>query len=458
MKVIICGAGRVGLSIAQYLGDEYTITLVDHDAAVLAEANAQLDVQTVLGSASNPQTLQRAGAANANIFVAVTGQDDVNIVASQIAHSLFNISLKIARLRNLSTFDSDAQNNYRSQFLPIDVIISPEKETTQEILYHLRAPFAFSSFAAFQGRVYVLGLTIDHDSPLLPYPIQHLDKILGSVEASFVAIDRQGHTRIPHLQDLFQEGDIAYFTILEEHISLFAKTIGYAHSRVERVLIFGGDRMGLLLASEIERTYPHISCVLIEPQNMRTRHLITQLNNTIVMQGDPLEPSVLQEAGVQFTDSVIAITADDTVNILGTLLAKRYGAKNAVSLISRQSYTPLMQLLKIDKLFNPAFLAIAMILTHVRRDYVTSLRKLGENALDSIMELRVTASALAVGTPLSVINQAEKFWIFSILRNNKVLTGTPSLTLEEGDSVLALCMQAGQEHVRNFFEPATPPP
>lgn len=452
MHVLIAGAGRVGTSIAQYLGEEYAVTLIDTSRQALGEATSQLDVQTILGNAADPVCLQKAGAERADIFIATTKSEETNIVASQIAHSLFGIKLKIARLHGFGELANDWTEKFAKHYLPIDVIISPEEETVREILHHLKAPFAVSVFSFFRNRLYVLGLKISTDSPFLGYPIRHLDKTLGPLNIGLLKVVRGKVGFIPQEHHTLEEKDIVYFLIPTEHMNTFHELAGYKEPSLERVLILGGGHLSFLLASSIEKNYPNLSSIIVEPTPAKAKQLVTHLTNTIVLQGDSLDPQVLSEAGVQLTDSVIAISSDDKANILGALLAKRYGAKNSVVLINRRGYAPLMHSLKLDKILNPSLLAISLILSHIHRDYVRKVHKLGDPPLDAIMEVVMNAGAPGIGLTLKTLNHLKEMWIFAILRGDTVLLGTPDLILEEGDLLLLLSDQHHTKRLKTFFE------
>ncbi|MEH0002849.1 MAG: Trk system potassium transporter TrkA [Holosporaceae bacterium] len=454
MRVVVCGAGNVGLSIAQYLGDAYDITLVDQDSVVLAGVTDKLDVRTVTGHAGDPEVLKKAEAHRADIFIAVTGSDEVNIVACQMAHSLFDVQLKIARLRLMNTFAPSWFDPYKKSYLPIDIVISAEEETAQEIIRHLKAPFASSVMSFFQEKAYVLGIQLQADSPLLDYPIKHLDKVLGPLNASVVRVVRHKKAFIPATHHTLNAHDMVYILVPAEQLEAFTRVAGYQEDTTESILILGGGRTGLLLASHIEESYPSLSCVLIEYQNTQTRHLVSQLSNTIILQGDALDPMILEEAGVQLTDYVIAITDDDRVNILGSLLAKRYGAKRAITMVQRQSYVSLMSSLNIEKPLNPSFLTISLILQRVRKNYVVALHHLDDSVLATLMEIKLEQGAYAIGKTIASINRLKEIRVFAVLRKGALVPARDEEVLEEGDHLLIFSNKAHSKKIKHYFEPA----
>ncbi len=453
MKVVICGAGNVGLSIVEYLANEYDITLIDTSAEVLSGAIEKFDVQTIQGSATDPNILKRADLHKASIFVSVTDADDTNIVACQLADSLFGVKTKIARLRDGADLEKPLMAPYKKHYLPIDIVINPEKETVQEILRHLHAPFAFTNFPLFNAQLHVFGIKITESSPFLNCPIKHLDKDLGPLNAMIIKIVRHKTTFIPQGHELLNVGDHAYFLVPADAIGAFSEVAGFQEDRTQRILILGNNRMGLALASEIERLYPSISCIFIRYQDTQNLDFVSQLNNTIVIQGDPLDHYILEEAGIQFTDNIIAITTDDNVNILASLLGKRYGAKRATTLVSRKSYVSLMNSLGIENPLNLSSLTLSLILRRIRRNYVHALYKLGDGIFDTIMEVHLQENTSASHMTLSQINTPREIWVFAVLRDQSILFPSPDFLLATGDVLILLTDQNHFKKVQSLFEP-----
>lgn len=452
MKIIICGGGHVGLSIAQYLEGEYEITLIDSSSQVLSEAAEKVDLQTVLGNAADPETLERAGAANASILVAVTGIDEINIVTCQMAHTIFNVNLKIARLRNIHYAESSWSTTYREAYLPIDVMISPEEEVAAAITRHLQVPFAFEVLSLASDKLHILGVKIPPKSPLFFTPIHHFDTLFPELQLSVLRVLRDKEILIFDEKDELLPGDEVYFLFPQTHINRFVEALGLKEEQNHRLLILGGGRVGLRLAEEIERTYPLISCTLIEYQKNQTRHLVSQLTNTLVLQGDALDNQILQEAGVESVDTVVAVTNDDKVNILGSLLAKRNGARRAVTLVNRRDYMSLMVSLGIDKILSPSTLTISLILQRVRKGYIQVVHSLGER-IGEVMEIDLHPTAYAVGLSLEEINPRKDLWVSAIVRHDQIILFKPELVLQAHDLVILTITRNGYKRLRRFFEP-----
>ncbi len=452
MKVIICGGGHVGLSIAQYLEGEYDITLVDSSSSVLSEISDKVDLQTILGNAADPATLQRAGAENANILIAVTESDEINIVTCQMAHSIFNVGLKIARLRNMHYTQSTWSKLYCDAYLPIDVMISPEEEVAAAISRHLQVPFAFDVFSLANGRFRVLGIKLPPKSPLFFTPIRHFDTLFSDLHLIVLRVLRNKQVFNFTDRDELLPGDEVYFLLPETSLNRFIDALGYKDEKNQRLLILGGGRVGLRLAEEIEKNHPFISSTLIEYDKSQTRHLVNKLKTTLVLQGDALDTTILQESGVESVDTVVAVTDDDKVNILGSLLAKKHGARRAVTLINRRGYTSLMLSLGIDKILSPSTLTISLILQRVRKGYIQLVYSLGDRT-GEIMEIDLHPGAYAVGLSCGDINSNRELMISAIIRQEEILFPTDDFILCPRDLIILMITRNGYKRLRRFFEP-----
>jgi len=453
MKVIICGGGHVGLSIAQYLEGEYDITLIDASPTVLADISEKVDAQAILGNAADPDILEKAGAHEADIIVAVTGLDEINIVTCQMAHTLFNVSLKIARLRNTFYTTGSSLDAYRRVHLPIDVMISPEEEVAAAISRHLQVPFAFDVFDVASGRLKILGVTLPPKSLLFFTPLHQFEKIFPDLQLTVLRILRGKDVLIPREEDALLPGDAVYFLLPQDQLEQFIEALGLKDEQSQRLLIIGGGRVGMRLALEIERNHPTISSTLIEYNKSQTHHLVSQLSNTLVLNGDALDNQILQEAGVEFVDTVVSVTNDDKVNILSSLLAKRHGARRAVTLVSRQDYMSLMVSLGIDKTLSPSHLTISLILQRVRKEYIRHTHSLGER-IGEVMEIELHPTAHSVGLEISDVNARKDMQVTVIVRKGDILfPSSSSLVLQAKDLLIVTTTRNGYKQLKRFFAP-----
>lgn len=455
MKAVICGAGTIGLSIVENLGDEHEITLIDQDTSVLASAIEKFDVQTIHGNATTPETLFKADTHKADIFIAVTGTDESNILACQMVHSFFpQVTTKIARLRHTYPLPTDQWAAYQEHYLPIDIVINPERETIEAILRYLYAPFAFSHMHLFDQRMRVLGIQMEKNSPFLTCPLKHLDKELGPIDVKIMRVVRQKAVFIPQYNDVLEEGDKIHFLLSSDSVEQFTEFAGLETNVVQRLLILGGRRLSLILAAEVEKLYPSISTVIImKTCDPHMSSLLNQLHNTIVLNGDPLEPSILEEAGVQFADNIISVTNDDKTNILGALLGKRYGAKSATALVSKPGYMSLMASLGIEQPLNLSSLTLSLILRRMGQKYMRALYRLDHGTPDTLVEVHILPSAPAAGMLVGKINHPRLIYIFSVLRQDNIFSPEPDFKLEAEDRLIILADQAHFRKSEHLFTP-----
>ena len=461
MKVIICGAGHVGLSIAQYLEHDYDVSLIDDSAEVLAEVAEKIDVKTILGSSADPEILAKANAQDADILIAVTSLDETNIVTCQMAHQLFNVNLKIARLRNVFYTSHASSQAYRDHYMPIDVIISPEEEIAQAISRHLQVPFAFDVFDLTCGGkgagLKILGIKMPPKSLFLFTKIRHFEQIFPDFQLSVLRILRGQEVITPSEEDELQPEDEAYLLFPTDQLELVVDTLGLKDEHSHQLLIVGGGRVGLKLALEIEKSHPSISSTLIEYNKAQTHQLVSQLTSTLVLQGDALDSQILQEAGVEFADTVVAVTNDDKVNILSSLLAKRHGARRAVTLVSRKDYIPLLLSLGIDKTLSPSHLTISLILQRVRKGSIRRTHSLSEQA-GEVMEVELHPMAQGVGISLHEINSRKDLQVNAIIRQGKILfpqkfSSVGEGVLKEKDLLVITTTRTGYKTFKRLFDP-----
>lgn len=447
MKIIICGGGHVGSSIAQYLSEEYDVAIIDTSAEVLANLSEKMDLQTIYGSASDPDILAHAGAAQANAIIAVTDYDEVNMIACQMAYSLFHIPLKIARVRNQNLFKPEWNHLYHPDHLPIDVMISPETEVAQTISRNLNISHAFEVISLAGDRLQVIGIKIESKSPVLFTPLRHLYTLFPHLSIQILRIFREHKIITPVDTDEILPGDSIFFITKTAQVSEVMAAFGYAEEISQKIIILGGGKIGLRLAEEIEKEHPELACTLIESDKEKTRFLVSQLKNTLILQGDALDANILQEARIELTDIVIAVTSDDKVNILASLLAKHYGARRAITLVNQKGYIPF----GVDKIINPSSLTISTILQRVRRGYIHAIYSLGENQ-GEIIEVEVSITSYAVGLTIQELNNRKEIYIFAVLRQENIIFPSPEFMLQPQDRVILIVAPDGFKKFKKFFE------
>ena len=354
MKVIVCGAGQVGSNIARYLAmEDNDVTVIDQSAELVRRIGDSLDVKGIVGHASHPDALERAEAEDADILIAVAQDDEINMMACQVAHSLFDVPIKIARIRNQSYLRPVYSNLFSRENLPIDVIISPEIEVARAVTRRLQVPGAFEMIPLVDGLVRLVGVRCGENCPLVKTPLRQLTQIFPDLLITIVGIARQNRVIVPNADEQMLPGDEVYFVVEGSQLARAMSAFGFEEPEARRLLVFGGGNIGLFLIKQIEADYPWCNVKLIEASADRARLVAGEFQRTVVIQGDVLDPDILEEANVAATDTVIAVTNDDETNILSSLLAKRYGCRRAITLINKGTYEPLVATLGIDVVVSP---------------------------------------------------------------------------------------------------------
>ena len=354
MKIIICGAGQVGWQIARHLSSEKNdVTVVDNNSDLVARAVDTLDVNGIAGNASYPDVLSMAGAADADMIIAATYSDEVNMVTCQVAHSVFKIPRKIARLRGQSYLDAIYSDLYQRDHLPIDVVISPEKEVAIQALRQLRSPATFDTEPFMEGKAELLGLILTEECNVLNTPLRQLSEIFPNLRANVVAIRRNGLLLVPDSQEQLFLNDQVYVCTNSDDKDRCLELFGKANKKQDRVIIIGGGNVGLMVAKALESNTIKIHTKIIESNRETAERIADQLERTIVLHGDGLDMELLEEANISKTDTVLAVTDDDKTNLLACARAKSLGCPMVVALINDPTLTTLMKPLNIDASVNP---------------------------------------------------------------------------------------------------------
>jgi trk system potassium uptake protein len=451
MKVIICGAGQVGSNIARYLAAEGNeVTIIDNEASVVSELSQTMDVKAIHGMASQPSVLERAGAADADMLVAVTHADEVNMIACQVAHSLFNVTTKIARVRAQDYLKPIWSDLFSRDHMPIDVIISPEIEVARAISQRLQVPGAFNMIPLVGGKVRLVGVLCEENCPIVNTPLRQLTSLFPDLSLEIVTISRDDRYFLPTGDDQLLVGDQAYFVVDEAHIARAMAAFGHEEPEARRILIIGGGNIGLVLAKEIEDHYPGVTVRIIEHGKERARFVAQSLPNTTVINGDGLDPAILSEAHVGQTETVVCVTNDDEGNILGSLLAKRYGCQRAITLINKNTYGPLLTSLGIDALVSPRAITASTILQHVRRGRIRSVHSICDGFAELIDAEALETSSI-VNIPIRDLNLPSGVIIGAVVRAGQVLIPRPDTIIKPLDRVIILSTVGQVKKVEKMF-------
>ena len=440
MKVIICGAGQVGWQIARHLsGENNDVTVVDNQPDLVRRATDTLDVQGITGFASYPDVLERAGARDADMVIAATFSDEVNMVTCQVAHSIFSVPRKIARLRAQSYLTAIYSDLYRREHLPIDVVISPEREVARAALRRLLSPATFDTEDFLGGEARLLGIRLDSDCPVLNTPLKQLSELFSTLRAIVVGVRREGSLFAPEPGDqLFAEDQIYVFT----HESDTARTLeifGKPSALPERVVIIGGGNVGLAVAQELEQGTTRIRARMIEMNRTIAETSADALGRTIVLHGDGLDIEILREAGIERADAVLSVTSDDKTNLLASVRAKALGAKMAIALVNDPTMMPMMEALDIDAYVNPRASTVSSILRHIRHGRVRGVYSIGD-AEAEVIEAQVLSTSPIAGRAIRDVDFPEGALIGAVRKGDKVVRPTGSTRIEEGDAVVIFAL------------------
>lgn len=436
MQVIVCGAGQVGFNIARYLASESNdVTVIDMDPDRVKRITDSIDVRGLVGFASHPPVLQEAGAEDADMLIAVTYADEVNMVACQVAHSQFNVPTKIARVRHQSYLDPAWRNMFSRDHLPIDVIISPEVEVARAIIRRLEVPGALDVIPMANDKVRAIAVRCMPDCPVVDTPLYELTELFPDLHIFVVGIIRNDELIVPRPEMEMKEGDEVYFVADTEHVRRGMAAFGHDEPEARRIIIIGGGNIGLYVARELEATQSDVRAKLIEIDEHRARSVADSLNRTTVLLGDALEQEILNEANVSQSEAVVAVSNDDEVNILSSLLAKRMGAAWAITLVNSVSYGPLVGNLGIDVVVNPRGSTVSTILQHVRRGRIRGVHSVREGAGEFIEAEALDTSSIA-GKSIRDIKLPKGILIGSIVRGDQVIIPRGDTTIMAKDRVV----------------------
>lgn len=451
MKVIICGAGHVGFSIARYLSThDNDVTIIDQSEELINQISGTLDVRGMVGFASHPDLLARAGLADADMIIAVTFADEVNMVACQIAHSLFNVPLKIARLRSKSYLNPEWAALYKPDHMPIDLIISPELEVARAISRGLEVPGAFEVIPFAEKAIQLVGIRCQAKAPILNTPLRLMEGLFPELDLSVLFIIRGDAGFIPTGSDQLHEGDEVYLLIPQEKLMHAVEAFGFNERKSQRLLILGGGNVGLCLAEEVEAHHPFISLMLIENGKERAITVANELSRTIVLKGDALDREILREANVKISDKVVAVTSDDKVNILASLLAKHMGAEQAMALVNSSSYSSIVNSLGIDSVISPKALTVSSILQYVRRGRIRTVHSLRDN-FGEVIEAEAIGTSNVLGMTVEEINIPRSLIIGAIIRDDQTLIPRADTVIKIHDRVILMVIGAAVKRFEKLF-------
>lgn len=452
MKIVILGAGQVGSTVANALvHEENDITIVDIDQQRLKELQDQMDIRCVLGHASHPKVLERAGIEDADLVIALTNSDETNMVACQIAYTLYNVPTRVARVR--STEYTERPELFHREHSPIDVLISPELLLTQYISRLIEYPGALQVMDFAEGRAQLVATEAEAGGLLVGqklYTLKH--HMPARSDARVAAIYRDGQLVLPDGNTVIEENDLVFFLAAKRHIRTVMKELRPQDRPVRRVILAGGGNIGKNLARRLERDH-HVKIIELNP--VRAEAIAEELSKTIVLVGDCADENLLREEAIENTDVYCVLTNDDEANIMSSLLAKRMGAKKVIAIINRPSYVDLMESGTIDIAVSPQQVTIGSLLTHIRRGNMARVHSLRSGAAEAIeaVALGDRRNSKVVGRSVEELNLPTGTTISAIVRNEDVIIAHHDTVIEEHDHVLLFVSDKKQIHtVEQLFQ------
>ncbi|HEC59105.1 hypothetical protein LCGC14_0670520 [marine sediment metagenome] len=434
MKIIILGAGQVGSSTAETLVAEGNdVTVVDTNGFLLERLQDRLDIRGVKGHASSPRTLIAAGIEDTDMLIAVTQNDEVNMMACQVANALFKTPKKLARIRATDYVDYPAL--FSADAVPIDVIISPEKLVTDYLQRLIMQPEVLQVLEFFDGKVQLVAVEISEQSPMAGQPISKLLEILPNVKMRVAGIFRQDQVIEASGKANLEAGDEIFFIALTENIAQLVKVFRHAYQTYERIIIAGAGNIGRQLAKRIEGNH---KVKIIETDARQARFIAEQLKESVVLHGDAGDASLLAEENIAKTDVFCAVTNDDEVNILSAMLAKRMGARKVISIIGKASHVDLVSGTNIDLAISPAQITIGSLLAHIRKGDVVKVHSLKQGAAEAI---EIVAhgdfkTSKVVGRHIDKVKLPDSASIAAILRKGEIIFSHKTLVIESNDHLI----------------------
>ncbi len=452
MKVIICGAGQVGWQIARQLSSERNeVTVVDVNPDLVRRATDTLDVQGVVGFASYPDVLERANARDADLIIAATYSDEVNMITCQVADAIFSVPRKIARLRAQNYLDALYSDLYSRDHLPIDVIISPEREVAEAALQRLAAPATFDTESFMLGKAQLLGMALDEDCPVLNTPLRQLSDLFSTLRAIVVGVRREGRLFAPEPGDQLFASDQIYVFTHSEDVNRALEIFGKKTKKQERIVIVGGGNVGLAVARALEARTDRVRAKIIEKSRPVAERAADSLERTIVLHGDGMDMDILTEAAVERADAVLVVTDDDKTNLLVAVRAKQAGCSMAIALVNDPTLAPLMGPLDIDAYINPRATTVSSILRHIRHGKVRAIYSIGDSEAEMI-EAQILSTSPMAGRQIRDIEFPEGVLVGGVMKGEKVVKPTGDLRLDAGDVIALFALTKDVREVERLLQ------
>ena len=458
MNIIICGAGRVGFTIAKLLSEQgHSITVVDQSSEDIQKINDALDVKAIVGKGTYPSILEKANASDADMIIAVTRNDEINMLICQIAYSIFDIQKKIARIRSQDYLNPRFTRVYNKENLPIDVIISPEIEIAKSIQRKLEAPGALDSVPFCDNKIRLLEILIKDNCKLIDYKLNELTKKHPQLDANIIAIIRNDKTFIPKKTDQIKCNDKIYVIINSSQMADTLHAFGHEEKISKKILIIGGGNIGFNLAKNLEESLDTVRVKIVEKDKERAEYLANNLNNTIIINGDGLDEDALAEANLGEAETVLALTNDDEDNLMVSILVEKFAKdqkeiddKRTMALINKPNYSLLQSSLKIDDLIDPRMNTVSSILKHIHKGTIENAYSISNGEYE-VIEAEIIETSELINKEIKNSNLPDEIRIGAVLRDKKVIIPRSDFIFQKDDSVIFIAKNDSISIVENLF-------
>ena len=452
MNIIICGAGKVGFSISKQLSSQgHSVTVIDQSSEDIKKINDTQDAKGIVGRASLPSVLENAGADNTDMIIAVTRNDETNMVVCQLASSLFNIQKKIARIRTKDFLEGKWNKLYNKSNIPIDVIISPEKEVAKSLFRRLEAPGALDNVPFANNKVKMLEIAIEKSCPIINTPLKKLTEKYPNFKANIVGLVRKEKFQFLKKDDKLIEGDNVYVVVSSDQLNEILKAFGHEEKTSKKILIIGGGNIGFHLAKMVEENFEGARIKIIEKNKSRAEEIASELTSSIVINGDALDEEILKEANLEESETVLALTNDDENNIMACVLAEKTGqTKRTIAIVNKSNYSLLQSSLNIDDLVDPRMTTVSRIMEHVHRGTIATVYSLLDGDYEFI-EAKVLEKSELLNKKIKDSDLPENVRIGAVVRGKQVIIPGGEFIFEKDDLVVLLASRDQLKEIENIF-------
>jgi len=458
MNIIICGAGRVGFTIAKILSEQgHSITVIDQSSEDIQKIDDTLDVKSIVGKGTYPSILEKANATDADMIIAVTRNDEINMLICQIAFSIFNVPKKIARIRSQDYLNPKFTKVYNKENLPIDVIISPEIEIAKSLQRKLEAPGALDNVPFANNKIRLLEILIDASCPIKDIKLNELTKKFPKLNSNIMGVIRDEKFVLLKKTDVMLKDDKAYVVINASQMNETLTAFGHTEKISNKILIIGGGNIGFNLAKNLEESFDSARVKIIEKDKERAELIASQLNNTIVINGDALDEEVLLEANLEEVQTVLALTNDDEDNLMVSVLVEKFAKDNdelsdkrTMALINKPNYSLLQTSLKIDDFIDPRMNTVSSILKHIHKGTIENAYSI-LNGEYEIIEAEIIETSELVNKELKNSNLPDEIRIGAVLRGDEVIIPRSNFVFKKQDIVVLLAKKDFLHVVENMF-------